>query len=53
MDCSMPGFPVHHQLLELAQTHVHRVGDAIQPSHPLLYPSLPAFNLFQRQGLFQ
>ena len=35
MDCSMPGFPVHHQLLELAQTHVHRVGDAIQPSHPL------------------
>ena len=52
MDCSMPGFPVHHQLLELAQTHVHRVGDAIQPSHPLLSPS-PAFNLSQHQGLFQ
>ena len=40
MDCSMPGFPVHHQLLELAHIHVHRVGDAIQPSHPLLSPSL-------------
>ena len=39
IDCSMPGFPVHHQLLELAQTHVHRVGAAIQPSHPLLSPS--------------
>ena len=38
MDCSMPGFPVHHQLSELAQTHVHRVGDAIPPSHPLLFP---------------
>ena len=38
MDCSMPGFPVHHQLLELAQTHVHRVGDTIQPSCPLLFP---------------
>ena len=50
MDCSMPGFPVHHQLLELAQTHAHRVGDGIQPSHPLLPPSPPAFN---RQGLFQ
>ena len=47
-----PGFPVHHQLLELAQTHVHRVGDAIQPSHPLLTPSPPAFNLSQHQGLF-
>ena len=45
MDCSMLGFPVHHQLLELVQTHVHRVGDAIQPSHPLLSPSPPAFNL--------
>ena len=45
MDCSTPGFPVHHQLPELAQTHVHRVGDAIQPSHPLLSPSPPAFNL--------
>jgi len=42
-DCSMPGFPVHHQLPELAQTHVHRVSDAIQPSHPLLSPSPPAF----------
>ena len=48
MDCSMPGFPVHHQLLELAQTHVHRVGDAIQPSHPLSSPSPPAFNLSHR-----
>ena len=53
MDCGMPGFPVHHRLLELAQTHVHRVGDAIQPSYPLSSPSLPAFNLFQHQGLFQ
>ena len=53
MDCSMPGFPVHHQLPELAQTHVHRVGDAIQPSHPLLSPSPPVFNLAQPQGLFQ
>ena len=53
MDCSMPGFPVHEQLLEFAQTHVHRVGDAIQPSHPLLSPSPPAFNLSQHQGLFQ
>ena len=49
----MPGFSVHHQLPELAQTHVHRVDDAIQPSHPLLSPSLPAFNLSQHQGLFQ
>ena len=53
MDCSMPSFSVHHQLLELAQTHVHRVGDAIQPSHPLSSPSPPAFNLAQHQGLFQ
>ena len=53
MDCSTPGFPVHHQLLELAQTHVHRATDAIQPSHPLSSPSLPAFNLSQHQGLFQ
>ena len=45
MDCSTPGFPVYQQLPELAQTHVHPVGDAIQPSHPLLSPSLPAFNL--------
>ena len=52
MDCSTPGLPVHHQLLELAQTHVHRVGDAIQPSHPLSCPSPPAFNLSQHQGLF-
>ena len=51
MDCSMPGFPVHHQLLELAQTQVHQVGDAIQPSHPLSSPS-PAFNLFPASGSF-
>ena len=49
MDCSMPGFPVHHQLLELAQTHVHRVSDAIQPSHPRSSPSPPAFNLSQNR----
>ena len=53
MDCSTPGFPVCHQLLELAQTHVHRVGDAIQPTHPLSSPSPPAFNLSQHQGLFK
>ena len=53
MDCSIPGFPVHHQLLNLAQTHVHWVSDAIQSSHPLLSPSPPAFNLSQYQGLFQ
>ena len=52
MDCSTPGFPVHHQLPELTQTHDHWVGDAIQPSHPLLSPSPPAFNLSQHQGLF-
>jgi len=52
MDCSIPGFPVHHQVLDLAQTHVHRVGGAIQPSHPLSSPS-PAFNLSQYRGLFQ
>ena len=46
MDCSMPGFPVRHQLPELAQTHVHQVGDAIQPSHPLLSPSPPAFYIY-------
>ena len=46
----MPGFHVHHQFPELAQTHVHRVGDTIQPSHCLLSPSLPAFNLSQHQG---
>ena len=49
----MPGLPVHHQLPEIAQTHVHRVSDAIQPSHPLSSPSPPAFNLFQNQGLSQ
>ena len=49
----MPGFPVYHQLLELTQTHVHRVSDAIQPSHPLSSPSPPAFNLSQHQGLFK
>ena len=53
MDCSMPGFPVHYQLPELAQTHVHQVNDAIQPSHPLSAPSPPAFSLSQHQGLFQ
>ena len=52
MDCSTPGLPVHRQLPELAQTHVHQVGDAIQPSHALLSPSPPAFNLSQHQGLF-
>ena len=52
MDCSTPGFPVHHQLSELAQTHVHRVGDAIQSSHPLLSPP-PIFSLSQHQSLFQ
>ena len=51
-DRSTPGFPVHHQLLRLDQTHVHRVGDAIQPSHPLSSPSPPAFNLSHHQGLF-
>ena len=53
MDCSMPGFPVLHYLLESAQAHVHWIGDAIQPSHPLLPPSPPAFSLSQRQGLPQ
>jgi len=53
MDCSTPGLPVHHQLLEFTQSHVHWVGNAIQPSHPLLSPSPPAFNLSQHQGLFQ
>ena len=52
MDCSTPGLPVHHRLLEFTQTHVHQVGDAIQPSHPLSSPSPPAFNLPQHQGLF-
>ena len=51
MDCSTPDFPVNHQLPELAQIHVHQVGDAIQPSHPLSSPSPPAFNLSQHQDL--
>ena len=53
MEWSSPGLPVHHQLPELTQTHVYRVGDAIQPSHPLLSPSPPAFNLSRNQGLFK
>ena len=53
MDCSTPGFPVHHQLPEFTQTHVHWVGDAMQQSDPLSSTSPPAFNLFQHQGLFQ
>ena len=53
MDCSMPGFPVLHHLLEFAQTHVHWVSDAIQPFNPLLPPSPLALNLSQHQGLFQ
>ena len=52
-DCSTPGLPVQHQLPEFTQTHVHWVGDAIQPSHPLSSPSPPTFNLSQHQGLFQ
>ena len=52
-DCSTPGFPVHHQLPELTQTHVHWVGDAIQPSHLLLSPSPSAFNFSRHQGLFK
>ena len=51
MNHSTPGLPVHHHLLELAQTHVHRVSDAIQPSHPLSSPTPPTFNLSQHQGL--
>ena len=53
VDCSTPGFPVHHQLPELVQTHVYRVSDAIQPSHPLSSPSSPAPNPSQHQSLFQ
>ena len=53
VDCSTPGFPVHHQLPQFTQTHVHQDGDAIQPSHPLSYPSLPALNLSQHQGVFK
>ena len=53
MNRSTPGLPVHHKLPEFTQTDVHRVGDAIQPSHPLSSPSPPALNLSQHQGLFQ
>ena len=53
MECSMPGFPVHHKLPEFASTHVHQVSDAIHPSHPLLSLSPPHFNHSQHQGLFQ
>ena len=53
MGCSMPGLPVHHQFPQFGQTHVHWVGDAIQPSHPLSPPSPPAFNLSQHQSLFK
>ena len=53
MNRSTPGLPVHHQLPEFTQTHIHQVGDAIQPSHPLLSPSPPAPNPSQHQGLFQ
>ena len=53
MDCSMLGLSDYHQLPDPTQTHVHHVGDAIQPSHPLASHSPPAFNLFQHQGLFQ
>ena len=52
MNCSMPGLPVHHELPESTQTHVHRVDDAIQPSHPLLSPSPPALSLFQHQIIY-
>ena len=51
--CRKPGFPVHHELPEFTQTHVHPVTDAIQSSHPLSSPSPPLFNLSQKQGLFQ
>ena len=53
MDCSMPRLPIHHQLLESIQTHVHWVIDAIQPSHPLSSPSTPALSLSQHLGLFK
>ena len=53
INCSTPGLPVHHQLQEFTETHVHRVSDAIQPSHPLSSPSPPALNPSQHQGLFQ
>ena len=53
VDCSTPGLPIHHQLPEFTQTHVHRFGDAIQPSHPLSSPSPPALSLSQHQGHFK
>ena len=53
LNCCTPRLPVHYQLPESTQTHVHWVGDAVQPSHPLLSPSPPAFNLSQHQGLFK
>ena len=53
VDCDTPGLPIHHQLLELTQTHVHWVSDTIQPSHPLSSPSYPALNLSQYQGLLK
>ena len=53
MNWSMPGLPVYHQLLEFTETHIHRVSDAIQPSHPLSSPSPPSSNPSQRQSLFQ
>ena len=53
MDCGMPGLPVPHQLPKVAQTHVHQVGDAIQPPNPLSSPYPPALNVSQHQGLFQ
>ena len=53
MDCSPPGLPVHHQPPEITQSHIHRVGDAIHPSHPLSSPSPPTFNLSQHQSLFR
>ena len=53
MNCRMPGLPVHHQLPEFTQTYIHRVGDAIRPSHPLSYPFPPAPNPSQHQSLFQ
>ena len=53
MNCSTPGFPVHHKLPEFTQTHVHPVVPAIQPTHSLSFPSLPTFNLSQHQGLFE
>ena len=53
MDCSKPGFPVHHELPEFTQTHLHQVADVMQPSHPLSSPSPPDFNFSQHRGLFQ